>query len=502
MTGTLIPFPTGPAPALPAGVGPVAPQAADGRAVLDAVAEFIGRFVVFPSEHCLPTVTLWAAHTWAAHAFYTTPRLVLDSAEPGSGKTRVLELLNLFCRDPEMVLSPTTAAIFRMLADRPYSLLFDETDAVFNTRNGGGNYEDLRALLNAGYKRTATIPRCVGDAKTMKVQRFAVFAPVALAGLAGNMPATITTRAVTIHMRRRAPGEHVEPFEEEDAEAEAEPIRAALAGWIDDVGAQLRTRPTLPDGVADRAAEVWRPLVAVADAATGSWPELARAACQHFVLDAGPGPLSLGVRLLADLRAVYTRLGADRLTSTDLLKELTALDDAPWADLYGKPLDARRLARELGRYDVHPGPLRIGGEVVKGYQTGGPTGLADAWSRYLLPADRPAAVTSVTAVTSQVSPVTDPGRVTATSVTPHRPPDPGQDHVTDPSVTPEPAVTPLTSHVTAVTDVTAADGPGPTPDTARHYGRCHGCGQQTNRYGPAGNAYCPTCRPNQPGGAA
>ena len=209
---------------------PPLPDEIPGHAVLDQVAGFVARYVAFPDAHCLPVVTLWAAHTWAADAFYTTPRLVLDSAEPGSGKTRVLELLNLFCRDPEMVLSPTTAALFRLLDERPYSLLFDEVDAIFNTKNAG-NYEDLRAMLNAGYKKTATIPRCVGDPKAMKVHRFKVFAPVALAGIAGNLPATITTRAVTIHMRRRGPAETVEPFEEEDAEAEAVPIRDALSAW-------------------------------------------------------------------------------------------------------------------------------------------------------------------------------------------------------------------------------------------------------------------------------
>ena len=170
-------------------------------------------------------------------------------------------------------------------------------------------------MLNAGYKRGATIPRCVGDAKSMRIQRFRVFAPVALAGLAGNMPSTITTRSITIHMRRRAPGETVEPFEEQDAERDAEPIRDALAAWTATpaAGNAVRIRPDLPDGVVDRAAEVWRPLIAVADAAAGRWPERARDACRHFVLDRGPEAVSLGVRLLADLRAVYHRLGVDRL---------------------------------------------------------------------------------------------------------------------------------------------------------------------------------------------
>jgi len=156
-----------------------------------------------------------------------TPRLVLDSAEPGSGKTRVLELLALLCRRPKLAISTTTAALYRRLAQGPLTVLLDEVDAIFNPKNGG-NYEDLRALLNAGYKRGATVDRCVGDAAKMRVQELPVFAPVALAGLAGKMPSTITSRAITIHMRRRAPGEHVMPYRERDAEQDAKPLREQL----------------------------------------------------------------------------------------------------------------------------------------------------------------------------------------------------------------------------------------------------------------------------------
>jgi hypothetical protein len=63
-----------------------------------------------------------------------------------------------------MTISVTPAAVFRMLLEGPITLLFDEIDAVFNPKTGGNN-EDLRTLLNAGYKRTATVARCVGDAK-------------------------------------------------------------------------------------------------------------------------------------------------------------------------------------------------------------------------------------------------------------------------------------------------------------------------------------------------
>ncbi|MGB6161551.1 MAG: DUF3631 domain-containing protein [Pseudonocardiaceae bacterium] len=416
-----------------------------GYEVLDDVAAFVARFSVFPSEHCAPTLALWYAHTHASEQFYVTPRLILDSAEPGSGKTRVLEVAQYLVRAPEMTISATPAALFRLVSMGPITILFDEVDAIFNPKNGGNN-EDLRGLLNAGYKRSATIARCVGDAKTMKVERFPVYAPAALAGIAGAMPATITTRAITIHMRRRRTDEPVEPFRERQIARQAQPLREQLAAWIDSIGTRLGdAQPAMPEGVTDRPAEIWEPLLAIADTAGGHWPHIARAACRHFVLDAGPQLTSLGVRLLADLRGIFTRAGTDKLRTTDILPALCELDEAPWGDLNGKPLDARRLAKELRRYGVRPHDVRMtGGEVVKGYRTAAPEGLADAWDRYLPPPTTTA--TSATTATPQVNPVATPARVADTSATPHT------------------TATALTRHVALVADVAAPESP-PDPST-------------------------------------
>jgi hypothetical protein len=153
----------------------------------------------------------------------------------------------------------------------------------------------------------------------MRVERFPVFAPVALAGIAGGMPATITTRAITIHMRRRAPHEQAEPFRERRVESEAAPLRESLAVWLDRVGAdQLAgAEPALPDGVTDRAAEVWEPLLALAEVAGGHWPDTARAAASHFVSTARTAGASIGTRLLADLHTVFRDNCTDRMTSVD-----------------------------------------------------------------------------------------------------------------------------------------------------------------------------------------
>jgi hypothetical protein len=446
----------------------------DPAELLDQVTAFITRFSVFPNQHCAPTVTLWCAHTHAIANFYTTPRLILDSAEPGSGKTRVLEVAQFLVAKPEMTISITTAAIFRMLAVGPVTLLFDEIDAVFSAKSGG-NHEDLRALLNAGYKRSATVARCVGDASRMKVERFPVFAPVALAGIAGGMPATITTRAITIHMRRRAPHEHAEPFRERKVETEAEPLREHLTEWLDRVGTEYLAgaEPQIPDGVADRAAEVWEPLLAIADQAGGHWPDTARAAAIHFVANAAHSGHSVGTRLLADLRALFHTTGTDRMETADILTQLLDSEEAAWGDLDGRPLDARRLAREMARYNIRPKDLKLpGGSVRKGYRTDGPDGLTDVWLRYL-----PPAATSATTATAQVRPVAAKPPVADTSATtddhdrpPTRPapcradherrPEPaaGRDQVADASATAPPSATQLTRPVAAVAAVADTHG--------------------------------------------
>ncbi|CAL9492602.1 hypothetical protein SUDANB96_03299 [Streptomyces sp. enrichment culture] len=92
----------------------------------------------------------------------------------------------------------------------------------------------------------------------------------------------------------------------------------------------------------------------------------------------------MGVRLLTDLRD-HVMVGIDRLPTIAILDRLNSLDDAPWADLGGKPLDNRRLSKMLGEYmtaDNEPitsRNIKAAGSVLKGYYA---ADLRDAWARY------------------------------------------------------------------------------------------------------------------------
>ena len=370
----------------------------DGAALLDAVRQFLCRFIVFPETVCFDTVALWAAHAHMVEYFHTTPRLAALSPEPESGKSRVLEVLDLLTPSSMLILSPSVAAIFRTLANERTTLLFDEVDTVFTSRGKDDQNEDLRALLNAGYRRGATIPRCVGAKH--EVRKFNVFAAAALAGI-GDLPDTIMSRSIVIRMRRRSAAEPIEQFRLRLHETEGHQIRDRLAQWAESVGPAVGDAwPELPKGVVDRLAEAWEPLIAVADAAGGEWPKRAREAAVALVAAHRSREPSLGIRLLMDLHRVFK--DRDTLSTDEILTTLNAMEESPWADLRGKPLDARGLARRLKKYGVKSKNVRVSGsgyrdEVLKGYDK---TDFWDVWSRYLSHALE--AATSATGATTGV----------------------------------------------------------------------------------------------------
>jgi hypothetical protein len=140
-----------------------------------------------------------------------TPRIAFLSPEPGSGKTRALEVTELLVPNPVAAVNVSPTYLFRKVADEngAPTLLFDEIDTVFGPR--AKENEEIRGLLNAGHRKGAVAGRCVVRGKEVFTEELAAYCAVAMAGL-GYLPDTILTRSVVVNMRRRAPNETVEPY--------------------------------------------------------------------------------------------------------------------------------------------------------------------------------------------------------------------------------------------------------------------------------------------------
>jgi hypothetical protein len=208
-------------------------------------------------------------------------------------------------------------------------------------------------------------------------------------------------------MRRRHQGQQVEQFRRRIHLAEGERIRSMIKSWALLAEFEIVAPENLPANIQDRDADVWESLITVADAVGGEWPARTRAAAVALVSESKEREPSLGVRLLADLKEIFGH--AQEITTEAILRALHALNESPWNDLKGKPLNDRGLAQRLRQYEIKPRVL--GGGSHRGYRR---EDLHDAWDRYLAPP--PISDGSVTSVTGQPfhqpSPIADVTDVT------------------------------------------------------------------------------------------
>jgi putative DNA primase/helicase len=347
------------------------PVSVDGAALLSELMATVLRFIALPL-HCAVAVALWVLHSHAIDASPITPRLAITSPEKRCGKSTLLRLLSALVSRALSTASITAPALFRTVEAARPTLLIDEADSFM------ADNEDMRGIINAGHARDGAVIRVVGE--DFEPRAFSCWAPIAIATI-GKLPGTIEDRSVMIAMRRRLPDEQVERLRLDRLD-QFEPIRRRCARWVADNLTKLaEADPVVPAALNDRAADNWRPLLAIADTTGGRWPNLARRA-SAALSDVGENDdTSTRAMLLADIRALLADRGVDRVSSADLAEYLGTLEHRPWPEWQkGHPITARQIARLLAPFGIAPSSIRIGNATPKGYER---KGFDDAFARYL-----------------------------------------------------------------------------------------------------------------------
>lgn len=343
--------------------------------VIDRIRDHFGKYVLAVQSSHLDLLSIWAAHTHLVHETYTTPRLLIDSPTHGSGKTTVLEHLNLLCFEPEPLSAVSSPAVLaRLTADAPRTLLIDEADRTLRPDHPNG--PEIKAVLNTGYK--------IGGSRTVNVSgpdgnwtptRFSTFAPVAMAGNQPRLEEDVKSRTVTVLLIPDRQGTVLES-NWRLIEHDTRQLGADLAQWADSVRKDVaESHPSLPEGVVGREREVWQPLKMVAVAAGGRWPEtidnLAREDHERRAQDIEDGLTyePPAMVLLRDIRDVWPDQSTF-LASAELVHLLIQRNPDWWGrnSPYGKELTQKRLARLLNDgFRVRVGRIHLNGETIRGF---------------------------------------------------------------------------------------------------------------------------------------
>jgi hypothetical protein len=365
----------------------------DGKLLLDEIVRNLTRFVVLP-RFAPETLALWIVHTYAFQLRDVTTYIGLESPAHRCGKSTLVTVLSELANRAVVASNVSSPAFYRVIEQIQPTLLIDEADTFMH-----GN-EELRGILNSGYqKKTAYVLRAVNQVpqnpasaasptphsafptphSSSGLANFSCWCPKVIARI-GALPATLADRCIVFRMQRKTPNERCERIRN----LNAYPLKQQCARFVaDHATAIAAAQPQIPTELNDRAADIWEPLLAIADLAGGNWPELARQAAVALAAAAqDTNPIG---SLLLDIFLLFASHQADRMFTRQLVQSLNCYADRPWADMRnGKEINDQWLSHQLRPYGIQPRTLRIGELRAKGYFK---DDFQDVFRRYISKSD-------------------------------------------------------------------------------------------------------------------
>jgi putative DNA primase/helicase len=346
--------------------------AVSGAELLDGIEKVFRRYIVLP-KGAAEALALWTLHAWTADAGDISPFMVLVSPTKRCGKTSVLIILYYLTPRSELASNISASAVFRYIQETRPTLLIDEADTFVRDN------EQMRGILNSGHtKAAAHVIRNVEINGEHKPQRFSTWAPKAIATIRA-LADTLEDRAIVVTLQRKPKAVAVARLRKRDSE-DFTALRRQAARWAADNFEKLTDPDSdVPEVLNDRAADNWRPLLAIADLAGDRWPQRAReAAC--LLSGDGHESSSINVELLADTKKAFG--DEEAMSSADLVAALVADPERPWAEWRrGRPLTQKQLAGLLKPFCIISQTVHIPGfKDAKGYSR---ADFEEAWSAYL-----------------------------------------------------------------------------------------------------------------------
>src|ERR1044071_8531524 len=206
------------------------------QTIIDEVAAFVRRFVWLKDDTLYVLVATWIVETYLVDQFPSCGYLFIASNVRSSGKTRLLEGLDLLVHNSAGIqVSITEAVLFRTASG--YTQLFDEMDTLMH-------HEFIRGVLNAGYRRGASVTRLRRDESGgFEPVHYPVYAPRVMAGIGEQMfHHTTLDRTFVIRMSPRAVDNIGERFRPDRLESEVSALKRSIEEWATSCAAEVRAR--------------------------------------------------------------------------------------------------------------------------------------------------------------------------------------------------------------------------------------------------------------------
>jgi hypothetical protein len=191
------------------------------NALLKELADYYGRFVVFPQQYWPTVMAAWTLGTYLFPVFQAYPYLWLTSSEPGCGKSLLGQMLANLSFNGEFMTSPTEANMFHLPEQNRGVQVWDEVELGSQVERG--RFQSVKAILLNGYRNGGAVPRQVGKNWDQQV-KYHVYCPRVLIGLS-DLPETAQQRSIRLALRKRDASQKVPLYRVHDQSKEETEVR-------------------------------------------------------------------------------------------------------------------------------------------------------------------------------------------------------------------------------------------------------------------------------------
>jgi hypothetical protein len=168
----------------------------DASGVFEEVRRMYDKYVDFNEPGTAEVLSLWTLGTYLHPLFESYPYISLIGTK-ASGKSKTTQVAEKLCFNAIGTCDISSAALYRSIEGLSATLIIDEAE----TLNDPESKQDLRSILNAGYKKGARVRRCENLNNRNEVKEFEVYSPKMIAGIRGLYD-ILESRCIQISMLR------------------------------------------------------------------------------------------------------------------------------------------------------------------------------------------------------------------------------------------------------------------------------------------------------------
>jgi len=176
----------------------IAGESSDPQSVYIDTLSVLNKYVDFSNNDTSKIVALWIIGTYIFPIFEAYPYIHYFGMK-GSGKTKMLNLLEKLAFNTISMSSITSSTLFRIIQDTRATLGIDEAENLINIRDA--NAADISKILNSGYKKGGLVYRSVKEDDIFKAKGYEVYSPKAIASIR-DIGDVLASRCIPVNMLR------------------------------------------------------------------------------------------------------------------------------------------------------------------------------------------------------------------------------------------------------------------------------------------------------------